>query len=200
MADGLAQFQLQNEISPIILMGGIAASSPGGVMKISDLIENGLDIGYTYDDYFAHFKPVAGGTLANWGIAEYPFASLVMAANAVIQEANAVSMLMFCPAQTDSGRNFLARSQIITNLQNQIQTHINLGGTFTVVTPAYTYSNCLLRLIRDVSPPSDKQVQYLWQWDFYQPLITTAGAAAALGVFNNKAQLGLPTLPTWNSQ
>ena len=198
-SNSLAQFQLANEISPILLMAGIATTAPGGVIKISDLIEVGGDIGYTYDDYFAHFKPGQGGTLADWGIAEYPFASLVMAANAVIQNALHISMLMYCPAQTDLNRNFPARSPILTNLQNQIQTHINQGGYFTVITPAYTYANCLLRSIRDVSPPSDKQVQFLWQWDFYQPLITTQGEQQALGNFANKAQLGLPTLPSWNS-
>lgn len=195
---GLQQYQLANEISPIILMQGIALSMPDGALKISDLIENGLDEGFTYDDYFAHFKPLSGGTLTDWGIAEYPFASLVMAANAVIQNALHISMLMYCPAQTDLNRNFPARSPILTNLQNQIQTHINQGGYFTVITPAYTYANCLLRSIRDVSPPSDKQVQFLWQWDFYQPLITTQGEQQALGNFANKAQLGLPTLPSWN--
>lgn len=197
----LTQFQLQNEISPIVLMGGLAQQLQDG-MKITDLTEPGGDastVGYTYDDYFAHFKPVSGGTLAEWGIAEYPFASLIMAANAVIQNPLKISMLMICPAQTDTERNYISKSQRLTNLQNQIQTHISLGGTFIVVTPAFTYDNVLLRSIRDVSPPSDKQVQFIWQWDFEQPLITTSGAQQALGFFASKAQDGLPTLPSWSS-
>jgi hypothetical protein len=197
---GLTQFQLSNEISPIVLMHGIAESEPDSALLISDLIETGGTNGFLYNDYFAHFKPVSGGTLADWGIAEYPFASLIMAANAIIQNPLKISMLMICPAQNDANRNYLAKTSILTNLQNQIQTHINLGGYFTVITPAFTYESCLLRNLRDVSPPSEKQVQFVWQWDFEQPLITTAGEQQALGNFANKAQNGYPTLPSWNSQ
>jgi len=198
MSNGIAQFQFANEISPILLVNGIALSSPNGVLMISDLIENYQTEGYEYNDYFAHFKPISGGTLTDWGIASYPFASLVMAANAVIQNTLKISMLMWCPAQTDSDRNYPAKSAILTNLQNQIQTHINLGGYFIVVTPAFTYESCLLRTIRDITPPSDKQVQAMWQWDFEQPLITTSGAQQSLGNFAAKAQAGLPTTPSWS--
>ena len=75
------------------------------------------------------------------------------------------------------------------------------GGTVTVLTPAYTYTNCLLTNIRDVSTSSDKQVQFLYQWDFTQPLITQQGAQQVLGNLMNKFQNGLPTPTalTWNS-
>jgi hypothetical protein len=197
---GLSQFQLSNEISPIILTGGIANGLPNQAMMITDLTDPGGTNGFEYNDYFAHFKNLPNGTLADWQIAEYPFASLVMAANAMIQMPLKISMQMLCPVQNDPNRDYLAKQSVLTNLQNQIQTHVSLGGTFTVVTPAYTYSDVLLVNIRDTSPPSDKQVQLIWQLDFVQPLITTAGEQQALGNFMTKAANGLPTLPTWNTQ
>lgn len=196
----LADFQLSYEISPIILQGGIAQSLPDGAMAITDLTEIAGTSGFTYDDYFAHFKCLPNSTLAEWQIAEYPFASLVMAANAVIQMPLKISMLMICPAQNDANRNYAAKTSIMTSLQIQLKTHILMGGTFTVVTPTYTYSDVLLKQIRDVTSNSTKQVQLLYQWDFEQPLITQSGANQVLGTFNSNVESGFPTPTSWNSQ
>lgn len=196
----LSKFQLSNEISPILLNNGIARQLPDSVMPITAILQAGGENGFTYSDYFAHFKNIANGTLAEWQIAEYPFASLVMAANAMIQMPLRISMLMICPAQTDPDRNYIAKEDILTSLQNQIQTHVSQGGTFTVVTPSFTYTEVLLKQIRDVSHQHDKQVQTVWQWDFEQPLITTTGAQQALGNFLGKAEAGLPTPTTWDKK
>lgn len=82
-----------------------------------------------------------------------------------------------------------------------IETHILSGGSFTVITPAFTYTNCLLTSIRDITSPNDKQVQYMFQWDFVQPLITASGAQQVLGNLMNKFENGLPTPSNlnWNS-
>lgn len=197
---GLSRFQLQNEISPIILQNGIAQELPDSVMPITSLTEIGGTGGFTYNDYFAIYKNVPGGTLADWQIAEYPFASLVMAANAVIQMPLKISMQMMCPIQNDTNRNYFAKSAIITALKTQLQNHVLMGGTFIVVTPAFTYSDLLLRQIRDVSSPSGKQVQLIYQWEFEQPLITQTGANQVLGTFTNKVESGLPTPISWNSR
>jgi hypothetical protein len=168
-------------------------------MPIIDITEPGGTDGFRYEDYFAHFKNLPNGTLADWQIAEYPFASLVMAANAVVQMPLRISMQMICPVQNALNRNYFSKVTILTTLQNQIQTHILAGGSFIVVTPGYTYNDVLLRNIRDITSHNDKQVQAIWQWDFEQPLITTTGAEQALGNFMSKAERGLPTPPSWNT-
>lgn len=197
---GVSTFQLQNEICPIILQDGIAQGLADGVMLITDLTEPGGTGGLSYNDYFAIYRNLPNGTLADWQIAEYPFASLVMAANAVIQMPLRISMLMICPAQTDPNRNYYAKTSVITALKTQLQTHVLMGGTFIVNTPGYTYTDLLLRQIRDVTSPSDKQVQTHFQLDFEQPLITQTGAGQVLGTFNNNVQNGLPTPTSWNPQ
>ena len=119
-------------------------------------------------------------------------------ANAVIQQPLKISMMMVCPAQNGGG--YLIKQAILTALQTAIQTHLLSGGSFTVITPAYTYTHCLLTSIRDITPVSDKQVQYVFQWDFVQPLITASGAQQVLGNLMNKFENGLPTPSnlTWN--
>jgi len=187
---GQTAFQTAYEISPIILQNGIAQFIPGGLLPITVLTEM-FDIpGIEEGQFFAHYKPLPGSTLADWQVAEYPFFNLQMAANAVVQMPLKVSMLMVCPAQNDGG--YLIKQAILTALQTEIQTHISQGGTFTVITPAYTYTNCLLTGIRDVSSAGDKQVQLMYQWDFVQPLITVSGALQVLGNFLSKVGAGNP--------
>lgn len=183
-------FKLAYEISPIILVDGIA-QYVGGYLPIT-LVTEMFDIpGIENGEFFAHFKPLSGGTLADWEIAQYPFASMQVAANAVVQQPLKISMVMVSPAQTGGG--YLIKQAILTAMKSIIETHILSGGSFTVITPAYTYTNCLLTSIRDITSPNDKQVQYMFQWDFEQPLITASGAQQVLGNLMNKFENGLPT-------
>lgn len=183
-------FKLAYEISPIILVDGIA-QYVGGYLPIT-LVTEMFDIpGIENGEFFAHFKPLSGGTLSEWQVAEYPFASMQVAANAVVQQPLNISMLMVSPAQTGGG--YLIKQAILTAIKSIIETHILSGGSFTVITPAYTYTNCLLTAIRDITSPNDKQVQYMFQWDFVQPLITASGAQQVLGNLMNKFENGLPT-------
>lgn len=182
------------EIAPIWLVGGLA-DYVGGYVPITLLTEI-VDLpGLSSKEFFAHYKPLPGGTLAKWQVAEYPFANFATAANAVVQKPLEISMLMVCPAQTGGG--YLFKTAILTALQFAIQKHITTGGTFTVITPAFTYANCLLTGIRDITPVGDKQVQYMFQWDFVQPLITTSQSQSVLGGLMNKVSNGLQTTATW---
>lgn len=199
---GFSTFQLAYEISPIILQGGSAQFIPGQLLPITVLTEM-FDIpGIENGEFFAHYKPLPGSTLADFQVAEYPFASLQVAANAVVQQPLKISLLMVCPAQTEGG--YILKQAIMTALQTQINTHIISGGTFTVITPAYTYTNCLLTNLRDVSSPSDKQVQLMYQWDFVQPLISESQFSSVLGGVMNSITQGLPTFTTlgasWSGQ
>lgn len=182
---GQTAFQIAYEYSPIFLTGGILGAIPVPITVITEA----LDVpGVLNKEFFAHFKPLPGGTLADWQVAEYPFANMTVAANAVVQNPLKISMLMVCPAQTQGG--YILKQAQLTLLQTVIQNHIQAAGTFTVITPAYTYTNCLLTSLRDITNPSDKQVQYMFQWDFVQPLITTSGAASVLGNLMQKVTKG----------
>lgn len=196
-----ANFALKYEISPIILNEGLATqlanAGAGASMSILALTEGSSTASFAnsqnnYDlsQYFAHFKVLPGGTLQEWQIAEYPFASLQMAANAQIQMPLHVSLMMLCPAQSWNTKQkynlgFTNKTAKFASIKTQLDAHMALGGTFTVVTPAYTYINALLVKLTDVTSSSDKQVQAAWQWDFVQPLVTQQ---AALQSFN--AQYG----------
>ena len=192
------QFQLQYEISPIFLVGGIAAQMPGGVAPISSFLQassyptgilsNSDDIGL--DDYFAHFKVIPGGTLANNQIGQYTFANQFVAANAIIFQPLNISLLMIAPARGSGA--YLQKLAIMTALQSTIQQHVNLGGLFNVATPAFLYTNCLLLPIRDVTGGGQDQVQVEWQWDFTQPLVTLAEAQAAMNSQMTKWTNGVP--------
>jgi hypothetical protein len=193
---GQTTFSAIYEIAPIWLQNGIAQAI-GGYAPIT-LITEIIDYpGLSNKEFFAHYKPLPGGTLSDWQIAEYPFANFATAANAVVQQPLNISMLMVCPAQTNGG--YLFKQAILTALQLSIQTHISTGGTFTVITPAYTYFNCLLKSIRDITPASDKQVQYMFQWDFSQPLITASAAESIQGTLMNAVTNGLPTTTSWTN-
>lgn len=187
-------FKLTYEDSPIILQDGLAQFMPGGVLPIIFLTEM-FDIpGILTGELFAHFKPLPGGTLQEWSVAEYPLANMEMAANTVVKQPLKISMLMACPAQNNGG--YILKQAMLTALKIGIEAHVLAGGSFTVITPAFTYTNCLLTAIRDVSSPSDKQVQYMFQWDFVQPLITKSGAEQILGSVMSKFSNGLPISAT----
>jgi hypothetical protein len=194
---GQTIFEAAFEISPIILQGGLAQFS-GGYLPLTAITEV-IDLpGLSSKQFFAHYKPLAGSTLSEWQIAEYPFVNLQMAANAQIQMPLKVSLLMVAPAQTGGG--YLFKQAIFTALKIALENHVQLGGTFTVLTPAYTYTNCLLTSLRDVSSPSDKQVQTMYQWDFVQPLITESGAAQVVGQLMDRIGGGLPTNLAYTSE
>jgi hypothetical protein len=198
-----AAFQLAYQISPIILYQGIAQFMPGGYLPLAAITEGVNLLGdvlsqsnlSTYQP-FASFEPLPGSTLLDFDIATYPFANLQMAANAVVQKPLQISMLMKCPAQNNGG--YYLKLAALTALQTAIQNHVTQGGSFIVATPAYIYNNCLLLGLRDVTSPSDIVKQYIYQWDFVQPLLTQSAASSVLNSFMNKANQALPVQPTWS--
>jgi len=192
MSASLGQTLFENayQNTPIIFQGGIASSLPGQILPIIAITEL-LDIaGLPSGQLFAQYRPLPGGTLTEWQVAEYPFASFQTAANAVVQQPLKISMQMICPAQNGGG--YVLKIAILSALKAVIDQHMLTGGSFTVVTPAYTYTNCLLTSIRDISSSSEKQVQYMFQWDFVQPLITASGAQSALGTLYKRFQDQVP--------
>ena len=192
-------FQLGYEISPIILQNGIASFLSGNLLPIIAITEasnfttkllqgkNPLNL----NTFFAHFEPMVGSTLIDNEIADYPFANQAVASNAIIARPKKISMKMTCPAQGSGG--YVNKLITFTALKSALDSHNQSGGTYTVATPAFIYTNCILTSLTDVSPTDLKQVQTVYQFDFVQPLITLNSAQQVLNTLMSKIDAGLPT-------
>lgn len=205
-AAGRAAYQLGFQISPIILTGGIAANFYG-YLPIIAITEAGA-IGSVsairslaniqgLDGFFAHFRPVPGGKLANYAVGTYPFANQSVAANAIIAEPLTISMRMEIPVNKAGGH---ARKLItMMALQSALQKHANLGGTYIVATPAGMYTDCILTSLSDVSGGESPTPQTAWQFDFVKPLVTLRAAQAAQSTLMQSATNGTPTDGAWTA-
>lgn len=176
----------------------IGASVDLGPISISGQIGvfAGTGAGSGLDDYFAAYEPIAGGTLEDFEYGRYPFANQSVAANAAIQEPLTISMLMVCPVK--GTQTFGQHLSIIMALQSAMQQHAALGGSYTVATPKYIYTNCLLRRMVDVTTGDSHQPQSRFQLDFEQPLITLQQAQQAQNGLMSKLSSGtqLPGVPS----
>jgi hypothetical protein len=180
-----AAFALSFEISPIILTGGLAAGVPGGMLPIVSLTEaanfvtgllsGGSDL--SLDEFFAHFRPLPGGSLIEQDFGQYPFANQAVAANAVIPQPKSISMLMVCPVKSPFG--YATKLVTMTALQAALAQHNLSGGTYTIATPSFFYTNCLMRSFRDASNQNSAQAQNAFILDFEQPLLTLEQANEA---------------------
>lgn len=213
-------WQLAFQISPILLTRGIATNLPGGILPIVALTEaanfvSGLlqgRVNIDLDSFFANYKPLPGSQLISFQAATYPFANQAIAANAIIAQPLPISMLMTCPAQGNNagssvqvaptlpGQSALAQKiggypiklAIMTALQNTLALHSGMGGTYSVMTPAFIYTDCLLLGMRDVTGGESQQVQYVYQLDFSQPLVSLASAQSALNTLMQKLTNNTP--------
>ena len=194
---GRVQFRQSFELCPIFLTNGVAL--PGGSLPIVVVTQAGnYDQGplaganVPIEDYFAHYQVIPGGTIVDNEFGEYPFANQAVAANAIIFSPLTVSLLMICPANPNTG-GYANKTAVFQSLAATLRQHNLMGGTYTVVTPAKFYVNCLLRRLSEVSPPNDtKQVQAAWRWDFEQPLLTQADATQAYNATMGKIAAALP--------
>ena len=179
----LADYQLSNQISPIILVGGVAGT---GALPISSVLSSqtfdqgilGPSSAQVPSDYFGQFSVLPGHTLMDNEVATYPVANQSVAANAIITNPLRVSLEMLVPA--NGVITFSNKLAIITALKSTLDSHTALGGWYNVATPSYVYSGCLLTNLRDTTDEVDGgQPQIRWIWEFMQPLLTVAAAQAA---------------------
>jgi hypothetical protein len=200
-------WKLAFQLSPIILTGGIATGLGGalpivalteGANFVTSLLTGGVNI--DLDGFFANYQPLAGSSLIRQQVGMYPFANQTVAANAVIAQPLNVSMAMTCPAGNASG-GYPLKLVIMTALQNSLQLHNSTGGLYTVITPSYIYTNCILTDMIDVSGGDSKQSQYMWQLNFIQPLVTIQSAQTALNGLMQKLSDGTAPQggsPSWS--
>jgi hypothetical protein len=208
---GQIEFQLAYQISPITMTGGNLASLPGGALPILALTQPGLygasiiagaiDAPDSLDDYFPQFIPLPGCSLVDNQIGEYPFANQSVAANAIIVQPLRVAMLMIWPPTASIG--YFTRGAILSNLQATLSAFNLSGGLYTVATPSFVYTNCIMTKMEDVSPgiSADQPISGVeWRFDFEQPLVTLQQAAQAQNNLMGKltSQTYLSPTATWS--
>ena len=152
------------------------------IIAVTQAITFAGNIDLPNQPFFA-WRPLPGGTIWKSEIAEFPFFTNQIAAISQIQQPLTISMLGHCPASSDTP--FALKLATMTALQAVIKTHVNSGGTFTVATPSYVYTNCLLTQMIDVSAGETNQSQVSWQLDFVQPLLTFPEGSALDVTANN---------------
>lgn len=199
-------FQLAFQVSPVVLVNGVASNIPGGLLPIVAITEGlsfaeGVLTGSVpdnLDDFFAQFLPMPGGTLISQAIGEYPFANQAVAANAVIQQPLTISMMMIAPVRDVAG--YALKLPTFSFLQGMLAAHNASGGLYHIATPAFVYTNCVMTGMTDVSEGDTRQRQVTWQLDFRQPLVTPAQAASTLGAYMQKIANGtqLTGNPAWS--
>lgn len=190
-------YRLGFEISPVILCNGVAQAIPGGMLPIvaitqassfvSGILSGGIDL-IDLDKYFCHWRAAPGGTMINDDIGRYPFANQTVAANAILAQPLNQSLVMTAPMNVNTGA--MSKLATLSALQAVLQAHRNLGGTYTLATPAGIMSGCILRTVRDVTPGGQATPQEVWQWDFEQPLVTETDAQSAINSFMSKIDGG----------
>jgi hypothetical protein len=216
-------FQAAYQLSPILLTGGLAASigssigsaigggvggaigsAIGGALPLITFTEGAsllgnLLAGAAPTQPFANFTVIPSGKLISQQIGRYPFANQNVAANAVIAEPLTVAVRMDCPAG-DPG-TYVAKLAVLTALQAALTAHNASGGLYTILTPSFIYTNCIMTTLTDVSGAGSNQVQYQWLFEFEQPLVTLAAAQQAYSALINKIGGGtqISGLPAWTS-
>jgi len=196
-------WELQYQISPIMLTHGVASNFPGEVLPILAITDNALftslaaiqTSGVDHNSYFAVYQPLPNSTLINNEYGTYPFANQQVAANATVVQPLQLSMLMTCPVRQPAG--YQRRMAVMSALQQTLALHCRTGGTFAVSTPNFLYTEMLLLKLADVSRTDTKQPQMAYQWDFFKPLVTLEDVAVVQNTLMNSMTLGLPNNGTW---
>ncbi|MGH8321580.1 MAG: hypothetical protein ACRESI_06470 [Gammaproteobacteria bacterium] len=195
-------YQLGFQVSPILLTKGIATYIPGGILPIIAITEaaNFVDgiisgnISINLDDFFAQYIPTPGTTLQNNEVATYPFANSTVAANSLISQPLQITMTMICPVRQNLGYYF--KLAIMSALQKTLAIHNAQGGTYSIITPSYVYTDCIMTSMVDSSSPATKQAQNQWTLQFMQPLISLSQAQQVLGnLLNTISNGGNPGTP-----
>src|SRR3974390_3001190 len=171
--------QLSYQVCPIILTGGAAAQIPGGMLPILSLFAGGgvNTLGLPFDitdldDAFGAFNVLSSGLLVSQTVAKYPFANQWVAANATIREPLTLSVIMDAPMRGPNAWG--QKHMVMTALKQTLDRHNNLGGTYTIMTPAFMYDSMIMTNVTDNSRTNNSLPQNAWRFDFERPLVALA--------------------------
>jgi hypothetical protein len=201
---GSAAYELAFVKSPIFLNGGIAENMPNQTIPLIAITEAGNmaggalagSISTRMDDFFANFFPLSGAKLHNNQIGTYPFANQKVAANAIIAQPLNISMRMNCTPRGRGG--MVTRTMTATALKNALDNHNFRGGTYSVLTPSFLYTGCILTGFTDITSGESKHQQTDWQLDFAQPLISQNEAEFFQNALMQKMELGVKIGVLWS--
>lgn len=197
-------YDLAFQVSPIALTGGIAESIPGGVLPISALIgglagfvqgavSNG---GLSMSDFPWRFIPQPGTQVLSQSLGEYPFANRHVAANATIENPLNITYVMVAPVNAAAG--YITKLPIFTSLRESLNTHNNMGGTYTLIMPSLILPDCVLLDMTD-STSGGTQQQIEWTMNFRKPLISVSAATQSFnGLMKQLRQGSKNTAPSWS--
>jgi hypothetical protein len=132
---------------------------------------------WTLDDAFGIFQPAPGGSLIQQSVAEYPFANLNVAANAIVRNPINLSMIMLTPMKTNNAWSL--KMATMTALKQTLDNHNNAGGVYIVFTPGFVYQDMVMTSLTDISSAQSVLPQNAWRWDFTRPLVQLAELANA---------------------
>ncbi|MHB8914734.1 MAG: hypothetical protein ACYC4K_02855 [Thiobacillus sp.] len=180
-------YDLAFQVSPIIFTGGeFTFPMPviGLIGQLAALAQGAATGGVSIDDFYARYLPLPGGTVINNAIGTYPFANQQVAANAIIEQPKNISLMMVSPVRDVGG--YLTKMAVFTALQTSFQNHNRSGGTYTILTPAFIYTDCIMPAMTDITGGDTKQQQVRWQLDFVKPLVSISDANAA---FSNQLNM-----------
>jgi len=189
--------QLSYQVCPIILNGGTAAQIPGGMLPLIALFAQGPSLNVMglpdlndLDDAFGAFNVLPGGTLVTQSIGKYPFANQWVAANAVIREPLTVSVIMDAPMRGENAWEI--KQSVFTTMKATLDQHNNKGGTYTIATPAFIYTNMVMISVTDNSRGNNSLPQNAWRFDFERPLVVLQELQEAQNQLMNMISNGVP--------
>jgi hypothetical protein len=204
MSIGRSLYELAYVKSPIFLNDGIAAFIPGKTLPLiaitqagdftTGLLTGSVDL--NAEDFFANFSTIPGATLHNNELGRYPFANQKIAANAIIAQPLNISMKMNCSPRLPGDK--FKQQAIITALKNALDNHTYRGGTFSVLTPSFFYTGCILKSFKDITQGDSKNEQTDWQFDFEQPLLSGQEATLYQNALMSRLTNGLNTGVLWS--
>ncbi len=201
---GKSFYELAFQKSPIFLTDGIASFVPGNILPIIAITESvnfaqnvlSGNLNINFDDFYANFYPLPGSKLHNLQIGTYPFANQKVAANAIIAQPLNISMRMNCTPRKPGG--MITRTMTATALKNALDNHNFRGGSYTILTPSFMYTGCVMTGFTDITSGESKHQQTDWQLDFIQPLIATNEAQVFQNSLMKKLTGGLPSGVLWS--
>jgi hypothetical protein len=196
-------YDIAFQVSPIILTGGIVANTNGSALpiialtgQVASFAQGALTGGLSLDDFYARFLPLPGSTVISNAIGMYPFANQDVAANAIIRQPLNISLQMIAPVKDAGG--YFTKLAIFTALQQSLQSHNAAGGTYSIATPSYIYTACIMTGMTDITSGETKQQQVAWQLDFVQPLVTQQQAQSSYSGLMSKLAGGQQAGSSWS--
>lgn len=197
-------YDLSFQVSPIFLTGGLAQGLQGGILPViallgqaAGLLQGVVTSGFSMSDFNARFVPMPGASVISNTVGTYPFANQYVAANAIVQQPLNVSLQMITPIKDLGG--YLTKLAIFTSFQQSLASHNAAGGTYTIATPSYIYTGCIMTGMNDITSGETRQQQIIWQLDFVQPLVSLNQAQNAQSALMSKLSGGQTTGGLWTA-